>query len=43
MKFERLKLESSSRNWKVRDEVGKLELKLESTTEVGKLLKLESD
>ena len=30
MKLERLKLESSDRSWKVRAEVGKLGLKLES-------------
>ena len=43
MKLERLKLENSRRSWKVRGEVGKLEAKLESTTEVGKwLMKLES-
>ena len=37
MELERLELESSSRSWKVRGEVGKLEVKLESITEVGKL------
>ena len=36
MKLERMKLESSCRSWKVRAEVGKCGLKLESTTEVGK-------
>ena len=36
MKLERMKLESSRRSWKVRAEVGKLGLKLKSTTEVGK-------
>ena len=43
MKLERMKLETSRRSWKVRAEVGKFGLKLESTTEVGKrLMKLES-
>ena len=38
-----MKLESSRRSWKVRGEVRKFELKLESTTEVGKsLIKLEN-
>ena len=32
MNLERLKLESSSWNWKVRDEVGKLEVKLKSSS-----------
>ena len=32
MKLVRLILESSGRNWKVRAEVGKLELKLESSS-----------
>ena len=32
MKLERLKLESSSRSWKVRGKVGKLEVKLESSS-----------
>ena len=36
MKLERSKLESSDRCWKVRTEVGKLGLKLESLTAVGK-------
>ena len=36
MKLERLKLEKSSRSWKVCGEVGKLEVKLENATEVGK-------
>ena len=37
MKLERMKLESSRLSWKVRAEVGKFGLKLESTTEVGKV------
>ena len=36
MNLERMKLESSHRSLKVRAEVGKVGLKLESTTEVGK-------
>ena len=32
MKLERLNLESSSRSWKVRGEVGKLEVNLESSS-----------
>ena len=35
-KLESLKLERSKRSWKEPSEVGKLGLKLESTTEVGK-------